>query len=80
MPPKWKRGRVGEVIFLMNNLLQKYSHSWPIRSHFWTTDLSQNWPRCDGWQWYGPGAWLSPSPSTSAATAASWECLFLEKE
>lgn len=48
-PKMVKEEKAREVIFLMNNLLWKYNHSWPIRSHFWITDLSQNLLRHSGW-------------------------------
>lgn len=71
-----KENKVEGAIFLKNSLLQKYSRHWP---RFWTTDLSQNCPRCVGW-WQGRlGACLRPSPFTFAATEASWELLFLEE-
>ena len=45
MPPKIvKVEMVGEIVFLTNNLLQKCSHSWPMRlPNRPVTELAQVW-------------------------------------
>lgn len=51
------------------------AHQIPLLNNRPVTGLAQVW-----WRWSGLGPCLSPSLFTSAATVASWEQLFPEKE
>ena len=65
----------------MNSLLRKCSYNWPFISSFWNRPVAElTWTWCIVMEWAGGLSEPLTPPHTSALAAASWECLFLEKE